>query len=42
MEDIVKEISNVGLTLLFVAAGFIIINWLDKNIFNKDRYRRKK
>jgi len=35
MEDLVQQFSNVGLTILCVVAGCLIVNWLDKNIFNK-------
>lgn len=39
METIVQEIGNVGLTILCVVLGVLIVNWLDRNIFNKNRYK---
>ena len=39
MESVVQEIANVGFTLLSVVIGILAIRWLDKNIFNKDRYK---
>ena len=37
MEGLVKEFSNVGLTILCVVVGVLIVNWLDRNVFNKNR-----
>jgi len=37
MEDLVQQFSNVGLTILSVVVGVIIVNWLDRNVFNKNR-----
>lgn len=37
METIVQEIANVGFTILCVVLGVIIVNWLDRNVFNKKR-----
>ena len=37
MEDLVQQFSNVGLTILCVVVGVIIVNWLDRNVFNKGR-----
>ena len=45
MSVLVQEFSNVGITILCVVLGVIIVNWLDRNVFNKNRYynkRRKK
>ena len=39
MESIVQEISNVGFTLLCVVFGIIVVRWLDRNVFNKGRYK---
>ena len=39
MEDLVQQFSNVGLTILSVVVGVIIVNWLDRNVFNKTRRR---
>ena len=41
MVDIVHEFANIGLTLLVIVVGGIIIRWLDRNVFNKDRYNSK-
>ena len=35
---VVNEIANIGLTLLGLGVGWAIVLWLDKNIFNKNRY----
>ena len=37
MEDLVQQFANVGLTILSVVVGVIIVNWLDRNVFNKNR-----
>ena len=37
MEDLVQQFANVGLTILCVVVGVIIVNWLDRNVFNKNR-----
>tara|TARA_R100000005_G_C4842842_1_gene113376 strand:+ start:308 stop:445 length:138 start_codon:yes stop_codon:yes gene_type:complete len=37
METLVQEFANVGLTILSVVVGVIIVNWLDRNVFNKTR-----
>jgi hypothetical protein len=37
MEDLVQQFSNVGLTILCVVIGCLIVNWLDRNVFNKNR-----
>ena len=37
VEDLVQQFANVGLTILSVIAGVIIVNWLDRNVFNKNR-----
>ena len=41
MEGLVQEISNVGLTILCVVIGVLIVQWLDRNVFNKNRWRKK-
>ena len=35
------SMSDVGLTILGLAIGWMIILWLDRNVFNKDRYKRR-
>ena len=37
MDVLVQEFANVGLTILCVVVGVIIVNWLDRNVFNKGR-----
>ena len=37
METLVQEFANVGLTILCVVVGVILVNWLDRNVFNKNR-----
>ena len=36
-ETLATELSNVGLTILSVVVGVLIVNWLDRNVFNKNR-----
>ena len=38
---VVSEIANIGLTLLGLGVGWVIVMWLDKNVFNKNRYNKK-
>ena len=38
MEDLVQQFANVGLTILCVVVGVIIVNWLDRNVFNKNKW----
>ena len=37
IDTIVNEVSNIGKTILCVVFGVIIVNWLDRNVFNKRR-----
>ena len=39
MNVLVNEFANVGLTILCVVVGVIIVNWLDRNVFNKNKWR---
>ena len=39
MNVLVNEFANVGLTILSVVIGVIIVNWLDRNVFNKNKWR---
>ena len=39
METIVQEFANVGLTILCIVVFVIIVRWLDRNVFNKNRWR---
>jgi len=36
-EVLMNELANVGLTILSVVVGVMIVNWLDRNVFNKNR-----
>ena len=40
LDILVKEFANVGLTILCVIIGVLIVNWLDRNVFNKNRWRQ--
>tara|TARA_R100000030_G_C3161792_1_gene100978 strand:+ start:197 stop:325 length:129 start_codon:yes stop_codon:yes gene_type:complete len=37
-EVLVMELANVGLMVLSVVIGVLIVQWLDRNVFNKGRY----
>ncbi len=37
MENLVQQFANVGLTILCVVVCVIGVNWLDRNVFNKNR-----
>tara|TARA_Y100001973_G_scaffold30246_1_gene45756 strand:- start:292 stop:429 length:138 start_codon:yes stop_codon:yes gene_type:complete len=37
MVDLVQQASNVGLTILCIVVAVILVNWLDRNVFNKNR-----
>ena len=41
MDIVVNELANIGLTLLVLGVGWAIVLWLDKNVFNKNRYNKK-
>ena len=41
MSTLVNEFANVGLTILCVVVGVMIVNWLDRNVFNKNKWRNK-
>ena len=41
-EILVMELANVGLMIFSVVVGILIVQWLDKNIFNKNRYKDEK
>ena len=38
---VVNELANIGLTIFGLFVGWMIIIWLDKNVFNKGRYNKK-
>ena len=37
-EVLVMELANVGMMIFSVVVGVLIVQWLDKNVFNKGRY----
>ena len=37
MEDLVQQFANVGFTILCIVVGVILVNWIDRNVFNKNR-----
>ena len=39
---VVSELANIGLTLLMLFFGWLGLMWLDKYVFNKNRYPKKK
>ena len=39
MNVLVNEFANVGLTILCVVVGVLIVNYLDRNVFNKNKWR---
>ena len=39
---VVNEMVNIGLTLLGIGVAWFVILWLDRNVFNKDRYKNRK
>ena len=39
---VVNELANIGITLLILVVGWLGVLWLDRNVFNKDRYKDKK
>ena len=41
MNVLVNEFANVGLTILCVVVGVMIVNYLDRNVFNKNKWRDK-
>ena len=41
MSVLTNELANVGLTILCVVVGVLIVNWLDRNVFNKNKWRDK-
>ena len=41
MSVLSNELANVGITILSVVVGVLLVNWLDRNIFNKNKWRKK-
>ncbi len=41
MIDIITEFGDIIVTILCVIIGIIVVQWLDRNVFNKNRYYKK-
>ena len=41
MSVLVSEFANVCMTILFVVVVVLIVNWLDRNVLNKNKWRDK-
>ena len=41
MSVLTNELANVGITILCVVVGVLLVNWLDRNVFNKNKWRDK-
>ena len=41
MIDIITEFGDIIVTILCVIIGVIVVQWLDRNVFNKNRYYKK-
>jgi hypothetical protein len=41
MSVLTNELANVGITILCVVVGVLLVNWLDRNVFNKNKWRNK-
>jgi hypothetical protein len=39
---VVTELANIGLTLLVLGVGWGVVLWLDRNVFNRGRYKNRK
>ena len=39
---VVNEMANIGLTILGIFVCWVVVMWLDRNVFNKGRYPKKK
>jgi len=37
IDNLINAVANLGFTLLICVLSIIIVMWLDKNIFNKNR-----
>ena len=37
LETVVQEFANVGLTLFCFVAVALVVRWLDRKVFNKNR-----
>ena len=34
LDGLIKEVANVGFTLLVVVVAIMLVRWIDNNIFN--------
>ena len=39
---VVNEMVNIGITLFVIFVGWLGVMWLDRKVFNKDRYKNRK
>ena len=37
LDVLVTQFSNLGLTIFSIVFAIILVNWLDRNVFNKKR-----
>ena len=37
--DLVQGFANVGMTIFCIVVAILIVNWLDRNVFNKNKWR---
>ena len=37
LNELINQVANLGFTLLVCVLSIVIVMWLDKNIFNKNR-----
>jgi len=37
-EVLIVELANVGMMIFSIVVGILIVQWLDRNVFNKGRY----
>ena len=37
LNELVQGFANVGFTIFCIVVGVILVNWLDRNVFNKNR-----
>jgi hypothetical protein len=41
MIDMTTEFGDIIVTILCIIMGVIVVQWLDRNVFNKNRYYKK-
>ena len=41
MEEQMPDLMNIIYTIIGFYLFWLLINWLDRNVFNKNRYHRK-